>query len=60
MKINQELLDDLTAKAKASPRLRMNLDLRDSAEDTSHGTGGRCGTGERVPVSRIKGVSNNQ
>ena len=35
MKINQELLDDLTAKAKASPRLRMNLDLRDSEEDTS-------------------------
>ena len=59
MKINQELLDDLTAKAKASPRLRMNLDLRDSEEDTSHGTGGR-GTGGRVPVSRIKGVSNNQ
>ena len=24
MKITQELLDDLTAKAKASPRLRMN------------------------------------
>lgn len=35
MKITQDILDDLTAKAKASPRLRMNLDLRDSAEDTS-------------------------
>lgn len=35
MKITQALLDDLTAKAKVSPRLRMNLDLRDSAEDTS-------------------------
>ena len=35
MKITQALLDDLTAKAKESPRLRMNLDLRDSAEDTS-------------------------
>ena len=35
MKITQALLDDLTAKAKASPRLRMNLDLRDSEEDTS-------------------------
>ena len=33
MKITQDILDDLTAKAKVSPRLRMNLDLRDSAED---------------------------
>ena len=35
MKITQALLDKLTEEAKASPRLRMNLDLRDSEEDTS-------------------------
>ena len=35
MKITQAILDDLTAKAKESPRLRMNLDLRDSAKDGS-------------------------
>ena len=35
MKITQAILDDLTAKAKESPRLRMNLDLRNSAEDLS-------------------------
>ena len=35
MKITQTVLDELTAKAKESSRLRMNLDLRDSAEDTS-------------------------
>ena len=35
MKITQALLDRLTEQAKASPRLRMNLDLRDSEEDTS-------------------------
>ena len=35
MNITQAILDDLTAKAKESPRLRMNLDLRDSAEDQS-------------------------
>ena len=35
MKITQAILDNLTEQAKASPRLRMNLDLRDSAEDTS-------------------------
>ena len=34
-KITQGLLDSLTAKAKASPRLRMNLDLRDSDSDGS-------------------------
>jgi cupin fold WbuC family metalloprotein len=32
MKITQAILDDLTAKAKASPRFRMNLDLRNGAE----------------------------
>jgi len=35
MKITQAILDDLTAKAKVSPRLRMNLDLRDTDEDSS-------------------------
>ena len=35
MKITQALLDDLTTKAKASPRLRMNLDLRNGADDQS-------------------------
>ena len=35
MKITKAILDDLTVKAKESPRLRMNLDLRNSAEDQS-------------------------
>lgn len=35
MNIDQTLLDTLTEQAKASPRLRMNMDLRDSAEDQS-------------------------
>lgn len=35
MKITQALLDSLTEQAKASPRLRMNYDLRNSAEDQS-------------------------
>lgn len=34
-KITQGLLDSLTEQAKASPRLRMNLDLRNSADDQS-------------------------
>lgn len=35
MKIDSVLLDSLTEQAKASPRLRMNYDLRNSSEDTS-------------------------
>jgi cupin fold WbuC family metalloprotein len=33
--IDKTLLDNLSFQAKASPRLRMNMDLRDSAEDQS-------------------------
>ena len=35
MIIDQALLDKLTEEAKASPRLRMNLDLRNDGNDTS-------------------------
>ena len=35
MIITPQILDNLTAAAKASPRLRMNLDLRNSPEDGS-------------------------
>ena len=35
MKITQAIMDDLTAKAKASSRLRMNLDLRNGSDDQS-------------------------
>ena len=35
IKITHAVLDDLTAQAKASPRLRMNLDLRNSSADKS-------------------------
>lgn len=33
--VDKRILDELTAKAKASPRLRMNLDLRNSESDQS-------------------------
>lgn len=35
MKITQAILDGLTEQAKSSPRLRMNLDLRNSNSDNS-------------------------
>ena len=41
MKITQALLDNLTAQAKASPRLRMNYDLRNSPEDKFYDDLGR-------------------
>ena len=35
MVFDEKVLDELTAQAKASPRLRMNYDLRNSADDQS-------------------------
>ena len=36
MIITSTILDELTAKAKATPRLRANYDLRNSAEDEAN------------------------
>ena len=57
MKITQALLDELTAKAKESPRLRMNLDLRDSAEDTSQRMLNAIEPGYPLPVHRHQNTS---
>lgn len=57
MKITQALLDDLTAKAKESPRLRMNLDLRDSAEDTSQRMLNAIEPGSPLPIHRHQKTS---
>ena len=52
MKITQAILDDLTAQAKASPRLRMNLDLRNSAEDKSQRMLNAIEPGSPLPIHR--------
>lgn len=52
MKITQELLDELTAHAKASPRLRMNYDLRNSAEDSSQRMLNAIEPGSPLPIHR--------
>ena len=52
MKITQAILDELTAKAKESPRLRMNLDLRDSAEDSSQRMLNAIEPGSPLPIHR--------
>ena len=57
MKIDQTLLDSLTAQAKASPRLRMNYDLRNSAEDTSQRMLNAIEPGSEVPIHRHQKTS---
>ena len=57
MKITQELLDSLTAQAKESPRLRMNMDLRNSYADTSQRMLNAIEPGSVVPVHRHKKTS---
>ena len=52
MKITQAILDELTAKAKESPRLRMNMDLRNSDEDTSQRMLNAIEPGSVVPIHR--------
>lgn len=52
MKITQQLLDELTAQAKASPRLRMNYDLRNSDKDTSQRMLNAIEPGSVVPIHR--------
>lgn len=52
MKITQAILDNLTEQAKASPRLRMNMDLRNSAEDQSQRMLNAIEPGSVVPIHR--------
>ena len=52
MKITQALLDKLTEEAKASPRLRMNYDLRNSSEDQSQRMLNAIEPGSPLPIHR--------
>ena len=52
MIIDSKLLDDLTAQAKASPRLRMNYDLRNSAADGSQRMLNAIEPGSPLPIHR--------
>ena len=52
MKITQQVLDDLTAQAKASPRLRMNLDLRNTPADQSQRMLNAIEPGSPLPIHR--------
>ena len=52
MLINTNLLDDLTEQAKASPRLRMNFDLRNSPTDQSQRMLNALEPGTVMPIHR--------
>ena len=51
-KITQGLLDSLTEQAKVNPRLRMNLDLRDSESDGSQRMLNAIEPGSPLPIHR--------
>ena len=57
MVISKEILDVLTTKAKASERLRANLDLRNSAEDLSQRMLNALEPGTVMQIHRHKGSS---
>ena len=57
MKIDNILLDNLTAQAQASPRLRMNMDLRNSDADSSQRMLNAIEPGSVVPIHRHQKTS---
>lgn len=52
MTINKHILDKLTAKAKESPRLRMNLNFHLSLEEKCHRFLNALEPGTEVPIHR--------
>lgn len=57
MIIDKQLLDTLTTQAKASPRLRMNLDLRNTPEDQSQRMLNALEPGTVMPIHRHRHTS---
>ena len=57
VKIDNVLLDSLTVQAKASPRLRMNYDLRNSAADSSQRMLNAIEPGSVIPIHRHQKTS---
>ena len=57
MVITQAILDELTAKAKESPRLRMNMDLRNSESDQSQRMLNAIEPGSDMPIHRHQKTS---
>ena len=52
MVIDKKILDELTASAKASPRLRMNFNFHQSLEDKCHRMLNAVEPGSDIPIHR--------
>lgn len=52
MIVNNSFLDNLTDKAKENPKLRCNLDMRNSAEDNSQRMLNALEPGTIMPIHR--------
>ena len=57
MKIDQQFLDNLTEQAKASPRLRMNYDLRNNENDQSQRMLNAIEPESDIPIHRHRNSS---
>lgn len=57
MKIDDTFLDDLTAQAKANPRLRQSYDLRTTSEDNSQRMLNALEPGTVMPIHRHRNTS---
>ena len=57
MIIDKDVLDNLTAQAKVSPRLRMNMDLRNSPSDGSQRMLNALEPGTVMPIHRHRASS---
>ena len=57
MIVDQALLDELTTRAKESPRLRMNYDLRNSPADGSQRMLNAIEPGTVLPIHRHRTTS---
>ena len=57
MVVDKKILDSLTAQAKASPRLRMNMDLRNSPSDGSQRMLNALEPGTVMPIHRHRASS---
>lgn len=57
MIVDKNILDELTTQAKANPRLRQSLDLRNSPEDNSQRMLNALEPGTVMPIHRHKSSS---
>ena len=57
MVIDEKVLDELSAQAKASPRLRMAFDLRNTPEDNSQRMLNALEPGTELPIHRHRKTS---